>query len=171
MTPLRPGTLAVAFVATTAGEHALHVAVRGRPVQGSPFLLRVRPGPAAAAHSIAQGSGLVRAEPRHESTFVIIASDAHANRCARGGDIFAAALLPAGGGPPIVECEVVDCEDGTYLCLYTPPPDAPTRCELHIRLDDEGLDGTPRTPIRGSPFAVRCERGADLSAMRVGSTQ
>jgi len=67
--------------------------------------------------------------------------------------------------------QVIDCEDGTYLCLYTPPPDAPTRCELHIRLDDEGLDGTPRTPIRGSPFAVRCERGADLSAMRVGSSQ
>ena len=27
-------------------------------VPGSPFLLRVRPGPAAATHSIAQGSGL-----------------------------------------------------------------------------------------------------------------
>ena len=98
VTPLRPGTLAVAFVATTAGEHALHVAVRGRPVQGSPFLLRVRPGPAAAALSIAQGSGLSRAEPRHESTFVIIASDAHANRCARG-----AISSPPRSSPPAVD--------------------------------------------------------------------
>ena len=84
--------------------------------------------------------------------------DAFGNRRHCGGDRVRAWLcaardlsclpVPPDGGS-VVPCEMIDCEDGTYLGVYTValPPDHPI--ELHVVLNE--------TPISGSPFAVEIE--------------
>ena len=39
------------------------------------------------------------------------------------------------------------CEDGTYLCTYTPPRGAPRECVLRVAVGGR--------PVRGAPFNVR----------------
>ena len=104
--------------------------------------------------------------PQHGPLCASQAHDAYGNRCAEGGAIFEAEisiLRPETSGVSdvsnvvevarearsgtICEVEVVDCEDGTYLGLFTPPADAAAaECLLAIYLD--------QAPIRGSPFRV-----------------
>ena len=110
---------------------------------------------AAADRCVAHGAGLVQAAAGQEATFVVIAHDAFGNRCESGGDAFSAELCCAGrgeGGRLLAPCEVLDCEDGTYLGVFTPPLDAPPTCMLRIRLGAEAL--------RHSPFACAVLNGS-----------
>ena len=142
-------SLRVRYRATHAGEWLLHVALRSRAVHGSPFRLRVLAAAAAAHRCIAHGAGLVQAAAGAEATFVVIAHDEFGNRCDSGGDAFSAELCccvrPGEGSRLLAACELVDCEDGTYLGVFTPPADAPSACMLHIRLGAEQLHGSPFT--------------------------
>ena len=118
-------------------------------MHASPFRLHVAPGPAAATTSTAQGAGLVRAMAGAEAACVITSLDAFGNRRLAGGAPFRARLstpAAAEAARVLASCEVVDCEDGTFLALYTPPPAARGACELHVMLGE--------APLKGSPFKV-----------------
>ena len=145
----RDGTsLEVSYLIRRAGECLLHVELSGTPVHGSPFSVTVKPGCTSATTSSAQGAGLSRAMVGSEAAFVITAFDAFGNRKYTGGDRFYGTLTTPPGSEPstvIANCEVVDCEDGTYLGLFT-PAHAHGACPLHIKLGD--------APLRSSPFQV-----------------
>ena len=49
----------------------------------------------------------------------------------------------------LVECDVIDCEDGTYLGVYSPPAEAAGAGELCVWLEEEMILGSP------FPIAVR----------------
>lgn len=151
----------MSYLIRRAGECHLHVVLGGVPVHGSPFVLSVAPSAASATTSSAQGAGLVRAVVGTEAAFVITAIDAFGNKRRHGGDRFRALLTASETEPPpgagahksftpkrlLTACEVVDCEDGTYLGLYTPSAAACGQaCALHVLLGE--------APIRGSPFSV-----------------
>jgi hypothetical protein len=155
--PERDGkSLAASFVATRAGEHQLHVALSGTPVHGSPFRLSVVPGPTDAQATTARGAGLLRALVGEEAAFVITALDAFGNQRPCGGDPFEARVhLPKDRddeqpAAAVEVVEVVDCEDGTYLGLFTLPRGTPAQnCILDVHLAG--------APIDGSPFRIAVE--------------
>ena len=136
-----------------AGEALLRVYLGEAAVHGSPFLITVQPGPTAASTSSAQGAGIVTAHVGVEAAFVITAVDAFGNRKRVGGDHFHATLHSAQGDPVTLgRCEVIDCEDGTYLGVFTPTPEAAGQTvQLHVAIGE--------VPIRDSPFAVRITPG------------
>ena len=99
---------------------------------------------------MARGGGLAHACIGVEATVVVVAHDARGGRWSRGGDEVSAELVSAGpprGGEAVAACDVVDCEDGTYLCTYTPPRGAPRECVLRVAVGGR--------PVRGAPFNVR----------------
>ncbi|KAL1495177.1 hypothetical protein AB1Y20_017042 [Prymnesium parvum] len=145
------GCTVVSYTTEQAGQWLLDVALHSVAVRGSPYRLDVKADVACATSTTSQGAGLSRATRGSESAFVITAGDRFCNRCDEGGARFWATLsaMPesaARRGRPVADCEIVDCEDGTYLGLYTLPREAPSDCILRIFLDQE--------QIRGSPFQI-----------------
>jgi hypothetical protein len=139
--------LLVSYMVRRAGNALLHVCLDTTPVHGSPFTVSVQPGPTAASTSSAQGAGLVHALVGVEAAFVVTAFDAFGNRKHSGGDRFQARLIGDADGKPVSRCELIDCEDGTYLSLFTPDAAAAGKsARLHVTIGD--------VPIQGSPFAV-----------------
>lgn len=76
----------------------------------------------------------------------LAAVDAFGNRAFRGGELFSAFV--SADGAILTNCEVIDCEDGTYLGLYIAPASAPSSCLLDICL------GHTKAPVLGSPLRI-----------------
>lgn len=91
------------------------------------------------------GSGLEKAYPGHESSFVITARDRQGNPCAVGGDPFVVELQRNKGEK--VEVKLVDRRNGTYSATYVLPEDSTGELQLSVLL--HGIQ------IQGSPFRVQ----------------
>ena len=75
---------------------------------------------ACAANTTATGSGLKHAATGREASFTITAHDSQGRLCGLGGDIFVVELKEV-KGEKMVEVNVKDNGDGTYLATYTAP--------------------------------------------------
>ena len=153
--------LSVLYLIEAAGEHQLHVSLAGHPVHGSPFQLTVLPGPTDPLATTARGSGLLQARRGQVAAYLVTARDACGNHRPHGGDRFAAQLRFGGSGADgdgdagaATACEIVDCEDGTYLGVFTLP--ASRRAPFPggvVKLDILAND----LPIQGSPFTIEVD--------------
>lgn len=96
----------------------------------------------SAAHSVVEGEGLFEARQRRMATFTVIIHDRYGQRRLSGGDKVEARMQSRTG--TIVNAQVTDNGDGTYLVSYTPELVGEHR--LSVLVD--------RKHIRSSPFVV-----------------
>ncbi len=96
----------------------------------------------SAAHSIVEGEGLFEARQRKMASFTVIIRDRYGQRRLSGGDRVVARMQSRTG--TIVNAQVTDNGDGTYLVSYTPELVGEHR--LSVLVD--------RKHVRSSPFVV-----------------
>jgi hypothetical protein len=140
------GTYVGRYVVTVAGEYLLDVMYDGLSLNGSPFSVKVEPGPTIAVKCSAHGKGLKQIESTIPARFVIEARDEFGNQNVGGGVQFGVRIR---GVREEIECKIQDQLDGTYLCEYL--------CNLSgvyfVSIMLDGID------ISGSPFKVSCSPG------------
>ena len=158
------GGYVATYNATIAGQWLLHVKTGGVHVEGSPFSLTVRPGPADAPTSIAVGSGKSEAIIGEVATLMVRTKDAYGNDRGVGGDSIRATLVQ-GSSSQVVHAEVIDAGDGSYTLRYTLHYSSGSGYLLSI-LVDGGLLGGSALPVRAIAGPMACEETISVSLPR-----
>eukprot|EP01089_Gocevia_fonbrunei_P013346 TRINITY_DN340_c0_g1_i5.p1 TRINITY_DN340_c0_g1~~TRINITY_DN340_c0_g1_i5.p1 ORF type:complete len:1157 (-),score=418.97 TRINITY_DN340_c0_g1_i5:34-3504(-) len=140
------GTYSVSYVPKQHGDHTITVTLHSENIKSSPFSVNIKPAP-NAGNSWAEGPGLDEAWDNEPAYFTIHAVDGDGNPRSDGGDVFDVKI----NGPEEVVPQVVDNGDGTYSVTYEPKEPG----NYTINVDLEG------SPIKNSPFKVKCKEGTD----------
>ena len=130
------------LTAKATGYAALHVRVCSQPMEGSPFMLRLLAGQAAAATSTASGAGIGLARIGVATSVFLITRDALGHRCIKGGALVHARLSPAGRGFGEL-LGITDHLNGQFTLEYVCNLSA--RYTLAITIDDVHVAGSPFT--------------------------
>jgi filamin len=126
------GTYDVVYEPIGPGEHQVTPTVKGKPIKGAPFRVRVKAG-ADHEHSHIESF-----------SFNIRAKTKRGENKKEGGDKFEVVITGPKG--PVENIDYRDLGDGTYHVVYSVPE--PGEYEVHVKMD--GHD------IRGSPFHHHC---------------
>ena len=126
------------------GNYRLHVGLRSQmaPLPGSPFALRVVPGPASAISTALPRSALppLRGEvgfgDAQGARVVLPARDQMGNPCTEGG-----AQVTAGCSAEHVDSSVSDNGDGTYTMTWRSQRAGVVT--VHVRIDGDDIAGSP----------------------------
>ncbi|KAJ8602268.1 hypothetical protein CTAYLR_003666 [Chrysophaeum taylorii] len=152
------GTYECEYAVARAGDYELSVLLRDEyHVFGSPFPVRIVPGPASAAASVLRGAE--RVVPHRPAHFELRVRDRFGNDVEKGGDVVDARVDGAGR-----VLGVVDDNDGSYSCAYevTREPVA-----LWVSLGGRAVPGSPLRPVvvDDEPYRIeqpRVEPSRDL---------
>lgn len=173
----------------TAGEYLCAIHLRGEPINGSPYELKVRPGPVDASRSGLHGGEMPVGQAGQEGRLVLVCRDACGNQLPHGGQRLAVQLrCPANGLAQ--RAAIADQNDGSYLVRFR--PDVACEHEVHAWIlqrsvghgsiaGDEysapagerggGPEEAMAMPVGGSPYllqvrpgALSCAMSGDLSA-------
>jgi len=136
-THVAQGAYAFTFSSSLVGQYQLWIFVGKSSVGGSPFPVRILPGPAKGRSCHVTGLGLWSAKVGMEASFEWAAKDSYGNKVEQGGDPFLVAVL----GPDEIPVEVIDHKDGSYRAAYTPTIAGQYR--ISITLHKEHLAGSP----------------------------
>ena len=149
------GTYLVTYKSTQGGKHAVYVRVHGQDIQGSPFLVNVKPSETDSGNCVVSQRGAPLFIAGEGYVFDIISKDGFGNRRTTGGDHFDVAVKGI-EGDVILSDSVIDNGDGSYTAELR-LQQAGTHCvyvTLHGRL------------IKGAPFMVTaCAASPDASAI------
>ena len=133
------GAYSVSYRVKQADSYVLSVTLGGAHISGSPFALRVSPGPTCAPRCSASGAAVHTAVAGAESIVRIVAADCYGNAQTAGGDAWALTLTRP--GVPNVYGAVADIGDGTYNATYRATVRGPWA--LHIKSGGVHLAGSP----------------------------
>ena len=157
------GAYTADFVLPQTGDYLVKVVAELKPgasgeggeLLGSPYPLKIVPGPTSAFQSTAAGPGLSSVDARVGALqFVAItARDMHGNPRSRGGDRFAM-TLDGPNGTRLVASSMVDYSNGTFVGSYLAT--VAGNYLIHIqRADPSGVFWE----ISGSPFKLHIATG------------
>lgn len=121
----------VSFVPEEYGVHQVHVFLRDREIQGSPFQFTVGPMEDQGAGAVkAYGPGLQFAEANQPAEFVILTREAGAG-----------SLSVAVEGPSKTDIELEDNKDGSCNILYYPT--LPGEYQVNVKFNDQHIPNSP----------------------------
>lgn len=86
-------------------------------IRDSSFHPHIEPGEPNPGKCIAQGPGISAAVSGVQTNFTIISNDPNGKQLPRGGANFSSSFSCGGS---VVSVTIVDNNDGTYSCTYTP---------------------------------------------------
>ena len=147
------GTYSSSYAISAPGDYNLALKLNDEyHIFGSPFAVRVAPGPAHHLYSVARGEGLVQAKSMETSYFSIEARDNLGNLRSSGGDAFEVSVA----GPAVLK-GLQDNNNGTYSCAFevTATSDTisqvPKAVTLNVELNGHHVKGSPFQPILEKP--------------------
>ena len=147
------GTYSSSYAISAPGDYELALKLNDEcHIFGSPFMVRVAPGKANHAKSVARGDGLSHAKSMETSYFVIEARDHLGNLCMVGGDPITVSIA----GPAVLK-GLQDNNDGTYSCAFEVTATAdtisqvPKAVTLNVELQGKHLPGSPFQPMLARP--------------------
>jgi len=146
------GTYSSSYAISAPGDYNLALKLNDEyHIFGSPFAVRVAPGPAHHLYSVAKGEGLVQAKSMETSYFSIEARDTLGNLRGSGGDAFEVSVA----GPCVLK-GLQDNNNGTYSCAFevTATSDTISQVPHAVTLNVE-LNGHH---VKGSPFQPNLEK-------------
>jgi len=152
----RNGTYTCNYVPPTPGQFDLLVQIGPNQLRGSPFRPVVESGEPSPGHCEAHGPGIESATAGKPVQFFVQTKDSNGNNIAKGGAKIQAVLEDAAGKIPV---SVVDNNDGTYTCTYT--PHTASNSKLHVNVATQNF-GTG--PVAGAPFTVSVAPGSPSAA-------
>lgn len=124
------------------GDAELEFAVDGKRLLGELAEAgNVTDKPTCANTTSASGSGMEKAYPGKEASFIITARDRQGNPRAVGSDPFVVELHTDKGEK--VEVKLADRRNGTYSATYTPPMDIKGELQLSVLLRGSHIQGSP----------------------------
>ena len=124
------------------GDAELEFAVDGKRLLGELAEAgNVTDKPTCANTTSASGSGIEKAYPGKEASFIITARDRQRNPRAVGSDPFVVELHTDKGEK--VEVKLADRRNGTYSAIYTPPMDIKGELQLSVLLRGSHIQGSP----------------------------
>jgi hypothetical protein len=147
------GTYSANYAVSAPGDYDLSLKLNDEHhIFGSPFAVRVVPGPAFPSKCVAKGDGLHHAKSMETAYFTIAANDALGNERKGGGDPFEVSV----SGPAVLK-GLQDNANGTYACAFEVTATAdtvaqvPNAVRINVQLNGNHLPGSPYTPKLEAP--------------------
>lgn len=136
------GTYLVTFKSTQGGKHAVYVRVHEQDIEGSPFLVNVKPSETDSGNCIVRQRGAPQCVAGDAYIFDIIAKDGFGNRRTSGGDMFNVSLKSIDGDVALSDV-VTDNDDGSYTARLA-LEQAGSQC-VYVTLQGRLIKGAPFT--------------------------
>jgi len=124
------GTYDVEYKPEDAGEHNINISLDGVPIKDAPFIVNVKPG-ADFSRSFVENF-----------TFLIRTKDKRGENMTEGRQNLTVTIKAPNG--EIIENELKDLGDGTYLVIYSMPEDyIPGEYLISCKIDGNEIKGSP----------------------------